>query len=62
MDQRAIHAIVHVFEPARETPMGLICLSRTKIDSTAPEPPSTVTPSPCTADHHLSSHPLPLYC
>ena len=42
VDQRTIHAIVHIFEPAGSQPTAHLCLSRTKFDSTAPLPPLSV--------------------
>lgn len=48
MDQRTVHSIVHVWEPhgsPASAPSYLICLSRTKMDSTPPESDSNHPPA-----------------
>ena len=61
MEQRTVHTLVHVFEPGSTNntgrPVSLLCLSRTKIDVTAPVAPQEVRDR---IDHRLPPAPPPL--
>ena len=62
MDQRTVHTLVHVWEPLGSpyNASHLLCLSRTKIDTTAPVPPESAAAFRCPADVCPAASAVPL--